>query len=86
MHLVSKRLMLSWKNSAVFALLKNEEPTMFFGVPTLFAALLAHPDPPESLGSLRLCVSAGEALPAPVWHAWKDATGLAIIAVRRRRG
>ena len=31
------------------------------------------------LSSLRLCVSAGEALPAPIWHQWKETTGLDII-------
>ena len=31
------------------------------------------------LSSLRLCVSAGESLPAPVWEAWKESTGLDII-------
>jgi acyl-coenzyme A synthetase/AMP-(fatty) acid ligase len=31
------------------------------------------------LSSLRLCVSAGEALPATLWHAWKEKTGLEII-------
>jgi acyl-coenzyme A synthetase/AMP-(fatty) acid ligase len=31
------------------------------------------------LSSLRLCVSAGEALPAPLWHQWKEATRLDII-------
>ncbi|MEA3037122.1 MAG: 2-aminobenzoate-CoA ligase [Sphingomonadales bacterium] len=29
--------------------------------------------------SLRHCVSAGEPLPAATWHAWKDATGIAIV-------
>jgi acyl-coenzyme A synthetase/AMP-(fatty) acid ligase len=31
------------------------------------------------LSSLRLCVSAGEALPAPIWQQWKERTGLDII-------
>ncbi|MEK6587721.1 MAG: AMP-binding protein, partial [Chloroflexota bacterium] len=29
--------------------------------------------------SLRLCVSAGEALPAPIWESWKQRTGLEIV-------
>ena len=29
--------------------------------------------------SLRLCVSAGETLPAPIWEAWRDATGLKLL-------
>jgi acyl-coenzyme A synthetase/AMP-(fatty) acid ligase len=31
------------------------------------------------LSSLRVCISAGEALPVPVWHAWKKQTGLEIV-------
>jgi len=31
------------------------------------------------LSSLRLCVSAGEALPAPIWESWKQRTGLEIV-------
>lgn len=39
-------------------------PTVFFGMPALYAGLLADPDCPESSElSLRLCVSAGEAMP-----------------------
>ena len=48
--------------AAVFARLAKHQPTIFYGVPTLFAALLASPDPPKR-GELRLriCASAGEA-------------------------
>ena len=49
---------------AVFARLTGQRPTVFFGVPTLFAAMLAAPDlPARDKGALRLAVSAGEALP-----------------------
>ncbi len=33
----------------------------------------------HDIGSLRTCVSAGEHLPASIWHAWKEATGLAVV-------
>jgi len=61
--------------------LQRFRPTIFYNAPTGYAALLAEPGFPHAydLSSLRLCVSAGEALPAPVWHAWKAATGLDII-------
>src|ERR1700741_1809157 len=51
---------------AVFRTLKQHQPTFFFGVPTLHAALLASPQgtPENSSKRLRVCVSAGEALPA----------------------
>jgi 2-aminobenzoate-CoA ligase len=33
----------------------------------------------HDIASLRTCVSAGEHLPAATWHAWKEATGIAIV-------
>jgi acyl-coenzyme A synthetase/AMP-(fatty) acid ligase len=57
------------------------KPTVFVSVPTVYGAILALPKFGErySLASVRLCLSAGEALPAPAWQAWKDATGLEIL-------
>ena len=58
------------------------QPTIHYNAPTGYAAMLAHDDFKNrqyDLSSLRVCVSAGEALPAPIWQAWKDATGLDII-------
>ena len=64
---------------AMFALLREAEPTVFFGVPTLYAAMLAHPELPATLGRVRLCVSAGEALPAPLWQRWHERFGVEIL-------
>jgi benzoate-CoA ligase family protein len=55
-------------------------PTLYFGVPTLYASQLqaldaVHPD----LSSVRLCVSAGEPLPAELFRRWKARTGLTIL-------
>lgn len=57
------------------------KPTIFYNSPTGYAMSLALPDLLTSydLSSLRLCVSAGEALPAPIWHQWKETTGIDII-------
>jgi benzoate-CoA ligase family protein len=57
------------------------KPTILYNAPTGYAALLAMPDLKEKydLSSIRLCVSAGESLPASIWHAWKERTGLDII-------
>lgn len=57
------------------------KPTIFYNAPTGYAAMLAMPDFTEKydLSSLRRCVSAGEALPAPLWHQWKERTGLDTI-------
>ena len=52
---------------AVFKRLTERKPTLFFGVPTLYAAMLASPElPARSDVGLRLCVSAGEPLPKEV--------------------
>jgi benzoate-CoA ligase family protein len=63
-----------------FELIQRFRPTFFFGVPTLYAGQLAalerlKPD----LGSLRYCVSAGEALPAALFERWRERTGLLIL-------
>ncbi len=57
------------------------KPTILYNAPTGYAMTLAVDGFQEKydLSSLRLCVSAGEALPAPLWERWKDATGLDII-------
>jgi len=51
-------------------------PSIFFGVPTLYAAQLqALETETPDLSSLRVCVSAGEALPADIYRRWKERTG-----------
>jgi 4-hydroxybenzoate-CoA ligase len=66
---------------AVFRTLKQHQPTFFFGVPTLYAALLAHPQGTRENSSprLRTCVSAGEALPAEVGKAFLTRFGVDIL-------
>jgi benzoate-CoA ligase family protein len=56
-------------------------PTVFNGVPTSYASMLAVDRFTESydLSSLRMCISAGEALPAAVWHQWQQRTGHGIV-------
>ncbi len=65
---------------AVYARLKSHRPTIFYGVPTLYAALLAATDFPrrEEL-ALRVCVSAGEALPAELGRRWTERFGVEIL-------
>jgi 2-aminobenzoate-CoA ligase len=52
-------------------------PTICFTAPTAYRAMLAQ-RPGRDLSSLRRCVSAGEALPAATYEAWRDATGIEI--------
>jgi len=66
---------------AVLATLRRHRPTIFYAVPTLYAALLAHPGLGPGAGSdrLRLCVSAGEALPAHLGERWRAVVGVDIL-------
>src|SRR5438046_4415648 len=66
---------------AVFEIIARHRPTLFFGVPTLYAAMLALKEPEKrwDVSSLRLCVSAGEALPAARYNRWRERFGIEII-------
>ena len=66
---------------AVMDTLERHQPTIFGGVPTLFASILANPRIGPGAGSLRLrrCISAGEALPADVGRRWSDMVGVDIL-------
>ena len=66
---------------ACLAVMKRHRPTLFCGVPTLYAALLANPELGPGAGSsrLRLCISAGEALPEQVGLRWRDTVGVDIL-------
>ena len=63
----------------IFRVIATRRPTVFFGVPALYSMLVKTFEAAASLGSLRLCVSAGEALPATVSQEWRRLTGLDIL-------
>ena len=64
----------------VFAALQKFRPTVFYGVPTLYAAMLADPARPRREDmNLRVCTSAGEALPAEIGKRWTEAYGCEIL-------
>lgn len=67
--------------SAVMRQLQTHQPTLFCGVPTLYAAILADPSNNRDSGSqhLRCCISAGEALPAEVGKRWESRFGAPIL-------
>jgi benzoate-CoA ligase family protein len=58
----------------MFKVVERYKPTIFFGVPTLYASMLAVPDADKrfDFSSVRICVSAGEALPADIQQRWKQ--------------
>jgi benzoate-CoA ligase len=74
---------------AVFAQVRRHKPTLLFGVPTSYAHMLAEIEADgmreeggiaaSDLRSVRLCASAGESLPGPIFERWKARTGLPIL-------
>jgi len=67
--------------AAVFAVVRQHRPTLFFGVPTAYANMLAAMDDGAvaDFSSVRACVSAGEALPAAILERWRARTGVDIL-------
>ena len=66
--------------ATVVRLMKEHRPTIFGGVPTLFAQLLADPTwQREVVASLRYSTSAGEALPKHLSERWQQRTGTEIL-------
>jgi len=67
--------------AAMFALMNKYNPSIFFGVPTLFSAMLNDETLKQERGGtrLRICTSAGEALPESVGNAWKARFGVDIL-------
>ena len=65
----------------VFEAIDRYRPTLFFAVPTLYAAMLAVKEAEKrfDLSSLRLCVSAGEALPEEICTRWRERLGVEIL-------
>jgi benzoate-CoA ligase len=65
---------------AVFKRLVEKQPTIFYGVPTLYAGLLVSPAfPKREQLKLRVCTSAGEALPEGLARRWIERTGVDIL-------
>lgn len=62
------------------SVINAEQPTVFCGVPTLFAAMVAFMDKNGPVKApLRTCISAGEALPEEIGLRWEKHTGTAIL-------
>src|SRR3979409_562728 len=67
--------------AVMFALMNKYNPSIFFGVPTLFSAMLNDETLKNERGGtrLRVCTSAGEALPESVGNSWKARFGVDIL-------
>ncbi len=65
---------------ATFKRLVTNKPTVFFGAPTGYGGMLAAADlPKRDQVELRLCSSAGEALPRDIGERWKAHFGCDIV-------
>src|SRR6476646_5746240 len=64
----------------VAGILRRHPVTVFYAVPTFYAAMLASPDAPQRTDvKLRYCISAGEALPPDVGRRWKERYGVDVL-------
>lgn len=65
----------------VFEVITRERPTLFYAVPTAYAAMLQVPDAGRTydLRSVRLCISAGEPLPKAIYERWLERFGIEIL-------
>src|SRR6266851_166251 len=65
----------------MFKVVQQYRPTIFYGVPTLYAGMLALPDAEKrfDFSSIRTCVSAGEALPADILRRWREKFNIDIL-------
>ena len=65
----------------MFKVVEQYRPTIFFGVPTLYASMLALPDAGKrfDFSSVRICVSAGEALPADILRRFEEKFHVSIL-------
>ena len=64
---------------SVSHIIQKNAVTLFFGVPTLYAALLNSKISHSLFKSLRLSVSAGEALPANLYEKWYNFLGIKVL-------
>jgi benzoate-CoA ligase family protein len=65
---------------SVLSIIEHDRPTILFGLPTLYSALLSHPaSEKRDLSSLRLCISAAEVLSSEMFREWRRRYGLSII-------
>jgi 2-aminobenzoate-CoA ligase len=60
-------------------IIENHKATICFTSPTAYRAMMTAMDKGADLSSLRLAVSAGETLPAPVFESWTRKTGKTIL-------
>jgi 2-aminobenzoate-CoA ligase len=75
----SSVLIPSFSPEKVYEAVQRHKVTLLFGTPTSFRMMLAKRDRDYDLSSLRACPSAGEPLPAAVFHQWKERFGVELL-------
>lgn len=66
----------------IYRVIERHKPTLFFSVPSNYSSLLAYQRESGKdfdLSTVRWAVSAGEALPAPIFHRFKERFGVEIL-------
>ncbi len=64
----------------LFSLIERHRPTVMVQVPTMINAMASHPEAEKhDLSSLRLCTSAGEALPEEIHRRWLATFGVEVL-------
>jgi benzoate-CoA ligase len=63
----------------LFELIERHRPTVLTSVPTMINKMVQHQGAPAALASLRVCISAGEALPAELYARWQERFGVEIL-------
>jgi benzoate-CoA ligase family protein len=64
----------------IFELVAQHRPSILVQVPTMMAAMIAHPGgAQQDLSCLRLCTSAGEALPRELYERWRATFGVEVL-------
>ena len=61
----------------IFELIARHRPTILVNVPTMIRAMLEQPE--HDLSCLRLCTSAGEALPEALHRRWLESFGVEVL-------
>jgi benzoate-CoA ligase family protein len=67
------------KPETLLSVLRERRPTIFFSVPALYGALVRAPEAEEAFSSVRMCVSAAEALSPAIFDRFRDRFGLEIV-------
>jgi benzoate-CoA ligase len=64
---------------SILKIIRNRRPSIFFSIPTIYSLIIISCTAPELSLPMRICYSAGEALPSAIFEEWQRLTGLELI-------